>query len=445
MEDSFTFNNTSVVNSTYYDDLYYDSSMDSCQLNAMEPYRDYTQVGWVSAIITFAYVLVATLALLGNLLVIWTVWRNSHMHTVTNYYIMNLAISDLLVAALVMPLKLLEYRAECQWHIFKSDGLCSVVYYLLPVFVFASVLTLVAISIERYYAIVHPLSAMKVSSKSRTRKILAVTWVIPILVASPFVFSRSLPFSIHSELGSISREICNDRFNEIDFALFGDPEHIGDFRKGYFLFLFFVMYLTPSAVIFITCVKIAISLVQPITVENSIYGRKDTRRRHEENKRKVARMVIVIAITFIISWSPHYLVSIISQLQPNSFLREGQIIFTMLITHLCGFVNSCLNPIIYTAMSQKFRRSFKDILGRILYCCTFRSLGPYGMRYGQSQRFTSTFRQTLSETDPNHLALNDHRHRNTVLLTAKTHPSHSSSGTDSDIRELKEEEKSIVK
>ncbi|WAR18826.1 NPFF2-like protein, partial [Mya arenaria] len=424
MEDYINYNTTSVVNSTYYDDLYYDSSLDSCQFNAMEPYRDYTQVGWVSAIMTFAYVLVATLALLGNLLVIWTVWRNSHMQTVTNYYIVNLAISDLLVAALVMPLKLLEYRAECEWHIFRSDGLCSVVYYLLPLFVFASVLTLVAISIE--------------SSKSRTRKILAITWVIPILVASPFVFSRSLPFSIHSELGSISREICNDRFNEIDIALSGDSEHTGEFRRGYFLFLFFVMYLTPSAVIFITCVKIAISIVQPIIVENSIYGRKDTRRRQEESKRKVARMVVVIAMTFIISWLPHYLVSIISQLQPNSFLREGQYIFTMLVTHLCGFVNSCLNPIIYSVMSQRFRRSFKDSLVRILYCCTCRSFGPYRMRYGQSQRFTSTFRQTLSETDPNHLAMNDHIYRNTIMSKGNI-------GTDSDVRELKEEETNIMK
>ncbi|WAR18827.1 NPFF2-like protein [Mya arenaria] len=286
---------------------------------------------------------------------------------------------------------------------------------------------------------------MKVNSKSRTRKIIAVTWVVPILVASPFVFSRSLPFTIHSELGSISREICNDRFDEIDLALSGDPARTGDFRKGYFLFLFFVMYLTPSAIIFITCVKIAISLIQPINVENSIYGRKDTNRRQEENKRKVARMVVVIAMTFIISWSPHYLVSIISQLQPNSFLREGHYIFTMLVTHLCGFVNSCLNPIIYTAMSQRFRRSFKDILGRIIYCCTCRLFGPYRVRYGQSQRFTSTFRHTLSETDPNHIAMNDHVHRNNTALTGHKHPSQSSSGTDSDIRELREEEKNIVK
>lgn len=110
---------------------------------------DYTQLAPVSVTIAICYIFVIVLAVLGNLLVIWTVWQNCSMHTVTNYYIVNLAISDLLVASIVMPLKLLEYTGDCEWHVFKSDGLCSVVYYLLPIFVFASVLTLAAISIER--------------------------------------------------------------------------------------------------------------------------------------------------------------------------------------------------------------------------------------------------------------------------------------------------------
>jgi len=68
-------------------------------------HRDLTQIPWVSVTMAIIYLCVATLALLGNILVIWTVWRDAHMHTVTNYYIVNLAVSDLLVAAIVMPLK----------------------------------------------------------------------------------------------------------------------------------------------------------------------------------------------------------------------------------------------------------------------------------------------------------------------------------------------------
>lgn len=146
-------------------------------------------------------------------------------------------------------------------------------------------------------------------------------------------------------------------------------------------------------------------------------------------------MVVVIAITFIISWSPQYLVSIISQLQESSFLRESNFLFTMLVTHFCGFLNSCLNPIIYTAMSQKFRRSFKDIIRRLWFCCSCKPFGPYGFTYTTTQRFTSTVRHTLTETDPNHVAINENICLSDVMYRArgdKYNSKSSSSGTDSD-------------
>ena len=135
--------------SIHFDDYYYhDFNFSGC--NQMEHFHeDFTQILSVRVTLAVLYTIVALLAVFGNMLVIWTVWRNSHMHTVTNYYIVNLAISDFLVASIVMPLKLLEWTADCSWQVFRTDALCSVVSYLLPIFVFTSVLTLVAISLER--------------------------------------------------------------------------------------------------------------------------------------------------------------------------------------------------------------------------------------------------------------------------------------------------------
>ena len=121
---------------------------DLCQADSY-PYQDYTQLQWVHALFILSYLLIIFLSVTGNLMVIWTICRNKHMRTVTNYYILNLAVSDFLVSVFVMPLKLLEYTAPCQWHIFNHRFLCSFLYYVLPIFVFASVLTLLAISIER--------------------------------------------------------------------------------------------------------------------------------------------------------------------------------------------------------------------------------------------------------------------------------------------------------
>ena len=147
----------------------------------------------------------------------------------------------------------------------------------------------------RYYAIVHPLSSLQLHSKSRTRRILAATWLLPILVATPYLFCKSYAFNITSDLGSISRQICNDRFDDIDVAMYGESmRHSGRFRKGYFLFLFVAIYLLPMIVIVTTCVRIALCLLKPIRTEGigSNQGLRMTRRR-EESKRKVRSRLLI--------------------------------------------------------------------------------------------------------------------------------------------------------
>lgn len=125
-----------------------EKDLDICEAYSY-PYEDYTQLLAVQLSFIVSYLVIILLAVGGNLMVIWTICINRHMRTVTNYYILNLAVSDLLVSIFVMPLKLLEYTAPCEWHVFHQRSLCSFLYYVLPVFVFASVLTLLAISIER--------------------------------------------------------------------------------------------------------------------------------------------------------------------------------------------------------------------------------------------------------------------------------------------------------
>jgi 7 transmembrane receptor (rhodopsin family) len=125
------------------------SGFDECNDVSYE-YEDWTQIIWIHHVFVVVYVIIAISSVVGNFMVIWTIVRHRHMRTVTNYYILNLAVADFLVALVVMPLKLIEYTAPCQWRVFSHDLLlCPLLYYVLPVFVFASVLTLAAISIER--------------------------------------------------------------------------------------------------------------------------------------------------------------------------------------------------------------------------------------------------------------------------------------------------------
>ena len=125
---------------------------------------------------------------------------------------------------------------------------------------------------DRYYAIVHPLSAVVVHSKSRARKLIAVTWLVPLILASPYLYCRSYTFTIYSRYGVASRQICADRFDDL-----------GHFRRGFFLMLFVVVYLVPMALIGLTCFRIAVTLHRPTTHDNAA----PIAQQRENNKRKV--------------------------------------------------------------------------------------------------------------------------------------------------------------
>ncbi|KAL5009294.1 hypothetical protein ScPMuIL_014875 [Solemya velum] len=196
----------------------------------------------------------------------------------------------------------------------------------------------------------------------RVSQIIAATWIIPIIVSSPYVLSKSASVTLRSEYGIMSRQICQDTFDDIDDKL---SEQAGTFRRVFFIVIFFITFLIPASAVLVTCIKIAACLMRP-TVADSRRTDSNSSGNHGQHRRKVARMVIVIALAFIICWSPMYVVAVVSELQESSFLKQGNFIFTMLMVHLSGFVNSCINPIVYTIMSENYRQSFRCILARVL-------------------------------------------------------------------------------
>lgn len=77
-------------------------------------YERLKQPVYMIVIYSLAYSVVFLCALIGNLLVMLVVYRNTNMHTVTNYFIVNLAVADILVALVVLPLTFLNnlYNGE---------------------------------------------------------------------------------------------------------------------------------------------------------------------------------------------------------------------------------------------------------------------------------------------------------------------------------------------
>ncbi|KAH6924367.1 hypothetical protein HPB50_016320 [Hyalomma asiaticum] len=198
--------------------------------------------------------------------------------------------------------------------------------------------------LEWYLAIVHPLVSRAQQSKARAKRILLGVWAAPCLLASPFLQpARAESDTLWSQYGSISRRSC---------LITLDP----NFRRGYYASLFVLMYLLPLAFIGWTCGRIARCLLRGIALT-----RQGSLRRQEANRRKVAKMVMVVAAAFALSWTPYFLVSMWTQFGTN-YLEKQNYFFTMLSINLLAFINSCVNPFIYAAMSRRFRGGFRRIL-----------------------------------------------------------------------------------
>ncbi|KAI8510083.1 gastrin/cholecystokinin type B receptor-like [Branchiostoma floridae x Branchiostoma belcheri] len=141
----------------------------------------------VPTILTYAVCFL--LGTVGNVLVVFSVARFRRLRSTTNYLLGNLATADLLIVALCVPVKAAEFFLPA-WEL--GGFLCKATALLQFLSVICSVLTLTCISIERYFAIIHPMQIRSVFTVGRARLLIAAIWVVSFLLASPALVSQTL-------------------------------------------------------------------------------------------------------------------------------------------------------------------------------------------------------------------------------------------------------------
>ncbi|KAL3090106.1 hypothetical protein niasHS_006558 [Heterodera schachtii] len=136
-----------------------------------------------------ALAFVPLMTIFGNALVILAVCRDKSLRNVTNLLIMSLAISDLLVALCVM-----FFAVYYEWNSFVWDlgpTLCNLYIGADVACSTASILNLLAISLDRYIAISHPLAYCQIGTNSRAYVSIALVWAVSISVAIPLAFGAN--------------------------------------------------------------------------------------------------------------------------------------------------------------------------------------------------------------------------------------------------------------
>lgn len=82
---------------------------------------------------------------------------------------------------------------------------------------------------------------------------------------------------------------------------------------------------------------------------------------------KIIKMIFIVVITFAISWLPLYVIFCITKFEkyPNTMIEENVFQYLFPLAQWLATSNSCINPIIYTCYSQKFRSEFEIIIKKI--------------------------------------------------------------------------------
>ncbi|XP_033645433.1 trissin receptor-like [Asterias rubens] len=150
----------------------------SSSLNETEMYDDPYVQSPLKETIILSYSLTFFFGFLGNLLVIFVIARNRSMHTVTNFFLANLAVADLFVSLFCTIPKLLWFVSS-SWE--YGDFLCKFHNYAMSVTTTSSIFILTVISMERFIAILRPLETRRLLTAGRLTVAMATVWIASVL------------------------------------------------------------------------------------------------------------------------------------------------------------------------------------------------------------------------------------------------------------------------
>ena len=302
---------------------------------------------------TLAYGVIFIVALLGNSFGLWVASKKSPFNNVTNLFIANMAVADLLLTVTAMPFSVTFFYLRDFWF----GGIvgtitCKVMHYAIRVSIAATVLTMTLISFDRFCIVFHPL---KGKFLRKPRIVSAVIWVLSFILMIPTLLFYKVTV-IPTENAYV--RVCR-----------GAVQLSNHSRKIYHICLFCILYAFPLMVMAVLYVLICRKL-WPRKIPENVSGK--SRAVVEMSKRKVVRLLIVIIVVFALCWFPtyvnHYFL-IIRPEQGHKLPAEVQYTFFWL-----AHANSAINPCLYILLNYNFRKRLVSTLVRCLcprcFCCT---------------------------------------------------------------------------
>ncbi|KAM9349987.1 C-C chemokine receptor type 3-like [Symphorus nematophorus] len=280
------------------------------------------------------------LSYLGNGIVLFIIYKYEKLNTVTNIFLLNLVLSNLLFAS-SLPFWATYHMSE--W-IF-GPALCKIVSAAYFIGFYSSILFLTLMTFDRYLAVVHAVAAAK--SRKRAYAIISsvVVWCISIVASVKELVLQNV-WKNESE-----GMMCDESgYPESTMARWRLVSYYQQFLLFFLLPLFMVMYCYISITVRILSTRM-------------------------KEKCRAIKLIFVIIFTFFACWTPYNIVILLRAIQISSTEEDGDscssdlgLDYALYVTRNIAYLYCCISPVFYTFVGKKFQSHFRRLLAKKIPC-----------------------------------------------------------------------------
>ncbi|XP_071635744.1 growth hormone secretagogue receptor type 1 isoform X2 [Temnothorax longispinosus] len=356
------------LNSSYYTTAIGNSALDGFSVIESENATSalYMLPAYIRTTSMVACIIVMVLGIVGNLMVPLVVLRGKDMRNSTNIFLVNLSVADLCVLVICTPTVLIEVNSGPQvWPL--GEHMCKAVPFVELTVAHASVLTILAISFERYYAICEPLRAGYVCTKARATFLCFLAWVAAALCTSPMIWVsqyREMRMTSHGVAHDVIANVGRDQqvANQVNRVPVCLTQADTVASVTFFLLLVLLFFVAPFVILVVLYSFIVSHLIRDSSTTSG--GASDSY--HSRARRQVVYMLLTVVVSFFVCLSPYRLLIFYIVIAPAEQIAAIDYDTFFCLLNFCRimfYLNSASNPILYNLMSSKFRRGFLKLCG----------------------------------------------------------------------------------
>lgn len=334
---------------------------------------------WQKLVWSLVYAIILMVATGGNIIVMWIVLAHRRMRTVTNYFLVNLSVADLMMSVLNCVFNFI-FMLNSDWPF--GSVYCTISNFVANVTVASSVFTLVVTSFDRYMAIMRPLK----HHMSRKRTILALfsIWFASAMLAIPCLLYST----------TNSRRYNNGNTRIVCYMQWPDGSYPNSKTEYIYNLVFLgVTYLIPMMVMAV-CYTL---MGRKLWGSKSIGEHTQYQKESMKSKRKVVKMFIIVVTIFAVCWLPYHGFFIFAY-HHRRFAETSYAQHVFLSFYWLAMSNAMVNPIIYYWMNTRFRLYFQQIICRC--CCV---IGRSNLRSRQMHELAGFQRSGILPSHSGHV------------------------------------------